>query len=176
MQRFALLTFVFLAVTAFSSCDELTEFTFDLRGPQVVFDVEEQDQATLIVEEQLNVATEVADALADNDVDSDRLRSIKATTARFELLTTNAGIDLGLIDEVRLRLSAPGLAPVTITDRDLRSVSGFETTLDVEDIELLELLREETVNYTLEMETNGPVPEPIQVGVRLEFAVVAQAL
>ncbi|NJC26556.1 hypothetical protein [Neolewinella antarctica] len=176
MYKKALSLLLPLLVFTVASCDLVDPISFLLDGGEVIFDVPEQAEATELSFAENNVETGIAAELDDNNVEVDRLQSIKPETVTLRLISPPDGVSFDIIDEATVSIGAAGLSTISFSQADLTSVSGTEATLNVQDVEMLELLKKDRINYLLTLTTNAPVPAPFQVGVTVEFTVDAEIL
>lgn len=154
--------------------DIIPDIEFSVDGGAINFTVPEGAAGTyeLIT---ADVPSDVAAELANENIDDERIKSVKLASALFKV-AANAGIDISIIDNASVSVTAPGLPALTLASSDLSGISGNEVTLDIRDVDLVQYLLAESATYTLSVTINAEVPAPTMLSVTPSFDVVASPL
>ncbi len=179
-KSFSLLLLLSFTLFLTPSCglfdDVVPDIVVKIDGSEIIFNLPEASTEGVFTLTNTGLPSDVAAKLADENVDQARAKSAKLTTAVFRIVTENAPIDFSVIDRVKLTITSPGLATITLADDDFSDLVGGIVNLEVTDAELLDHLLTATADFELTVTTNTAVPAAIELGVRPEFEVAASPL
>jgi hypothetical protein len=143
--------------------DALPDVTVNVNGSDISFALPQADEAGTFTLLNAGLPSDVAEKLADENIDEDRVKSVTLTSANFRIATTGATVGFSAIDRVSLTVTAPGFGTLTLSETDFTSLSGNEVLLTIAaNTDLLDHLLAPTADY--------------QLVVRPEFAVTAKPL
>lgn len=172
--------FSVLFAISLSSCglvdDVIPDIMVDVDGSEIVFTLPEADEAGTFVLPNQEIPSEVVSKLNDENIGTDRVKSVKLNTAVFRIATANASIDFDAVDRVKLTITTPGLGTITLAENDFSDLTGGFVTLQVNDAELLEHLLSASSDFQLTVTTSAPVPADTDLAVKPEFRLTASPL
>lgn len=172
--------FIALFAISLTSCglveDAIPDITVDVDGSEIVFTLPEADEAGTFVLPNQEIPSEVVSRLNDENIDEDRVKSVKLNAALFRIATANSSVDFDAVDRVKLTITTPGLGTITLAENDFSDLSGGSVTLEVNDTELLDHLLSASSDFQLTVTTNAPVPTDTDLAVKPEFRLTAQPL
>ena len=179
-MNFRLFFLLTLAFTTLSHCglveDALPDIDFKVTADQLRFAVPSTDGPTTIEITQENVASEIVAELDREDIDADRIKSLKVDALELELMGDTSEFGFADLESATVTVSAPGRPAVTLGEGALRDVNGALATLNLGDTDLKDQLLADQATYTVSLRTSSAVPEGVVLGVTPRFAVVARPL
>ena len=170
-----LLSFLFLSHCGLVE-DALPDVTFNVTADQLRFELPATAEPANIESTLDDVPSEIIAELNREDIDTDRIKSVKIEALELELLSVAEEFSFTDLNDLTVTVVAPGLRPTTLAAGALRDVNGNLATLDVADTDLAEQLLAERASYTVSLRTSRAVPEGVVLGVTPVFAVVARPL
>lgn len=179
-MTFKLLPF-FLALFAISwtSCSLVKEtpadITVDVDGSEIVFTLPESANGGVFVLPNQEIPSEVIAKLNDENINEERVKSIKLNDGSIDITTADSPFDFDNVQHVELTITTPGLRTVTLVDNYVPEREGYVLPLEVNDTELLDHLLSASSEFQLTV-VCAPVPEDIDLVVRLEFQLTATPL
>lgn len=175
--------FFLLLLTLFSlsSCellkDAAPDITLNVDGSVIIFSLPETEEARTFTFTRTGVPSDVAETLDDENINQDRVESVKLERAEFRIATSDNSVDFTDVDRVTLTVSAPGLGTITLSEMDFTPINSDQVSLIVDpDAELLDYLLAPQADYTLTVITNGPVVEESRLRVTPRFRVTAKPI
>lgn len=189
MKAFRFLFIIILLSTYNQSCkkvedvvDQFTQFdmTFDeeFTLPEFPIIISEPTRLSLFSDiiEITPLETNIDDVLPGHDTTKDLIEEVKLSEASFKIiLPENA--TFSFLKSVKFYLSAEGLDEVLVaSNTDVSESIGNELFLNVEDQDLTEYLKKDEINYDIEIATDEPITEEMNLIIHMVFSIDAKVL
>ncbi|MFC4634290.1 hypothetical protein ACFO3O_10250 [Dokdonia ponticola] len=160
-----------------NSCDVVDELTkFDL-----TYDTNIIIESSTVLDLPINIISPEVETNSEQEFDNNNTRvdlveSIKLRRLKMEIITPDEG-DFNFLNEIRIFIRADGFEEILIASAITIPENNSKTLeLDIENIELLDYVRQE--NYTLRTETitDEVISENHQINIETVFRVDAKIL
>lgn len=161
-----------LSLFVFSACEVLEDHAFTVTGSEVGFTFPEQHESNSyhLTKEVDN--PDIEGRLKDRGLPVNMLSSVKLASLTLFLDSDDPNFDVSSITNVKVNASLAGRSSIAIATGDFTGWQGDDALLTVADVELLEYVTAETMEFTIRFEVTEQPAAPIDVRLEPEFTAV----
>lgn len=178
LRFFILITIITLQI---QSCKKVEEIIDKFTQFDMTFDESFTLPAIpLIIDEPIpfyyTVSTNIDEVLPANNTTKDLIEEVRLSEASFKIVSPTGGT-FSFLKSVSFYISAEGLEEVLIaSNMQISETIGGELILDIEDQDLTAYLKKDEITVKLEIATDEPTEEEMDLLIHMVFSVDAKLL